>query len=172
MPNDDERELARCAGAGDVLAFSHLVRAHESALRSRLRILAGDMADDLAQETFMAAWRGAASWRQQGSYRSWLFSIAWRRFLSYRRAYKATEPLDAAEEFFVPPSAGVRTEISQALGRLGERERMAALLCFAEGYSHSEAAGVMGVPLGTLKSLVARARSGLVQCLESEHDCA
>ena len=45
---------------------------------------------------------------------------------------------------------------------------MAALLCFANGHSHNEAAMIMDVPLGTLKSLVARARQRLVQCLEDE----
>ena len=54
------------------------------------------------------------------------------------------------------------------MAKLGDRERMAALLCFAEGYSHGDAAGIMDVPLGTLKSLVARARRGLINCLEDE----
>jgi RNA polymerase sigma factor (sigma-70 family) len=126
------------------------------------------MADDLAQETFLAAWRAAATWRQEGSYRSWLFGIAWRRFLSLRRQQSPTEPLESADELSVHACAGTRAEIEQALRRLGERERMAALLCFAEGYSHTEAAKIMGVPLGTLKSLVARARQGLIDCLETE----
>jgi RNA polymerase sigma-70 factor (ECF subfamily) len=133
-----------------------------------LRRLAGDGADDLAQETFLAAWRAAASWRQDGSYRSWLYRIAWRKFLSERRGERPAAPLDAAAGVGVEPSASRRAAIEQAMARLGERERMAALLCFAEGYSHGEAATIMDVPLGTLKSLVARARRGLVECLEDE----
>jgi RNA polymerase sigma factor (sigma-70 family) len=133
-----------------------------------LRRLAGDSADDLAQETFLAAWRAAASWRQDGSYRSWLFRIAWRQFLSHRRKQRPTESLDAVDEAGVDPSAGAHAAISAAMARLGERERMAALLCFAEGYSHGEAAKIMEVPLGTLKTLVARARRGLVECLEDD----
>jgi len=133
-----------------------------------LRRLAGDSAEDLAQETFLAAWRAAASWRQDGSYRSWLFRIAWRQFLSHRRKQRPTEPLDAVDEAGVDPSAVGQAAISAALARLGERERMAALLCFAEGYSHGEAAKIMDVPLGTLKTLVARARRGLVECLEDD----
>lgn len=58
--------------------------------------------------------------------------------------------------------------IDQAMARLPERERMAALLCFAHGHTHGEAAMIMDVPLGTLKSLVARARLRLVACLEDE----
>jgi len=131
-----------------------------------LRRLAGDSADDLAQETFIAAWRAAGSWRQDGSYRSWLLRIAWRQFLSDRRRHRPTEPLEAAENLGADPCAGSRAAIAQAMAKLGERERMAALLCFAEGYSHGEAAKIMDLPLGTLKSLVARARRGLVECLE------
>ena len=133
-----------------------------------LRRLAGDEADDLAQDTFIAAWRAAGSWRQDGSYRSWLLRIAWRQFLSHRRKQRPAEPLEAAETVGVDAGAGEKAAIAQAMARLGERERMAALLCFAEGYSHNEAAAIMALPLGTLKSLVARARRGLMECLEDE----
>ena len=160
--------LARRAAAGELGAFGELVRAHEPALRSMLRRLAGDAADDLAQDTFIAAWRAAASWRQDGSYRSWLYRIAWRQFLSYRRQQRPTEPLEVVQDVGMDNGTGPKAEIAQAMARLGERERMAALLCFAEGYSHGEAADIMCVPLGTLKSLVARARRGLVECLEDE----
>lgn len=135
-----------------------------------LRRLAGDDADDLAQEAFIAAWRHAASWRQDGSYRSWLLRIAWRQFLSNRRKQRPTHPLDMAETMAVGPSADSKARIAQAMARLGERERMAALLCFAEGYSHTEAAKIMDVPLGTLKSLVAKARQGLIACLEIQDE--
>ena len=133
-----------------------------------LRRLAGDDADDLAQEAFIAAWRRAASWRQDGSYRSWLLRIAWRQFLSHRRRQRPTEPIEAAGSFEVAGSADESVDVAKAMARLGETERMAALLCFAEGYSHREASEIMDVPLGTLKSLVARARRGLVECLEDE----
>lgn len=133
-----------------------------------LRRLAGDDADDLAQDTFLIAWRQAASWRREGSYRSWLLRIAWRQFLSLRRKQRPTDPLEHAEGLAVESGASQKAAIEQAMRRLDERERMAALLCFAEGYSHAEAAVVMAVPLGTLKSIVARARRQLVAVLEDE----
>lgn len=61
-----------------------------------------------------------------------------------------------------------RLAIDQALALLPANERMAALLCYAYGYSHSEAAMMMAVPLGTLKSIVARARGKLAASLEDE----
>ena len=125
-----------------------------------------DDADDIAQDTFMAAWRSAAHWRQEGSYRSWLLRIAWRQFLSHRRRQKPTEPIEAAEGIGVQARGDEKAAISQAIARLGARERMAALLCFAEGHSHAEAAMIMQVPLGTLKSLAARAKRELAASLE------
>lgn len=133
-----------------------------------LRRLAGETADDLAQETFLAAWRGSASWRQESSYRAWLFRIAWRQFLTHRRKERTSEPIEAAEDIGVDPRSEETAAINAAMAKLGHRERMAALLCFAEGYSHGEAAAIMNVPLGTLKSLVARARRGLIECLEDD----
>ena len=133
-----------------------------------LRRLAGEDADDLAQETFIAAWRNIASWRGDSGFFEWLARIAWRRFLTHKRRFRADAPLDEAGDIAVAAEAGHRTAIDQAMRRLTKRERMAALLCFAEGYSHGEAAAIMEVPLGTLKSLVSRVRTGLVQCLEDE----
>lgn len=133
-----------------------------------VRRLAGDNADDIAQETFLAAWRSAANWRGDGSYFAWLASIAWRQFLSRRRRERPTEPLDHAQGLASQPDAPRRSAIDQAMGRLSDSERMAALLCFAQGCSHPEAAAIMGIPLGTMKSLVARARGKLIHCLEDE----
>lgn len=133
-----------------------------------LRRLAGDSADDIAQESFLAAWRSAATWRGEGSYFAWLARIAWRQFLSRRRRERPTEPLRRAEHLATEADAPRRSAINQAMARLADRERMAALLCFAQGFSHAEAAAIMDVPLGTLKSLVARARGKLIHCLEDE----
>lgn len=133
-----------------------------------LRRLAADDADDLAQEALVAAWRNIASWRGESGFFPWLATIAWRQFLTQRRRFKAEVHMEAAGDPPVAAEADKSSSIAQAMGRLPDRERMAALLCFAQGYSHGEAAGIMGIPLGTLKSLVARARTGLVQCLEDE----
>lgn len=141
---------------------------HEPKLRAMLRRVAGDHADDIAQEAFLAAWRSSSSWRGDGNYFSWLARIAWRQFLSHKRRERPTEELSEAEHVAIADCPSSRAGIDQAMARLPARERMAAILCFAEGYSHGEAAQIMDVPLGTLKSLAARARRGLVVCLEDE----
>jgi RNA polymerase sigma-70 factor (ECF subfamily) len=126
------------------------------------------MGDDLAQKTFLAAWRAAGSWRGQSSYFPWLARIAWRQFLTHKRTARPLERLDEATTVAVPCENERKAAIDQAMARLPERERMAALLCFAHSHSHGEAAKIMDVPLGTLKSLVARARQRLVQYLEDD----
>jgi len=164
---DQDAALARRAAAGDAVAFTALVRAHEAAVRRFLRRLAGDSADDLAQETFLKAWRLAGHYRGDGRYRAWLMRIAWTQFLAAHRAggrRDAREAAIAPAEARTDPDAAI--DLERALSGLGERERAAALLCFGEGCSHSEAAEIMALPLGTLKSVVARARAALIDRLE------
>ena len=147
------------------------MRRHEGRVRAFLaRLCRGDshLADDLAQETFVKAWRSAAGWRGEGSYEGWLLRIAWRTFLSDRRGRREHDELSEAHGGGETGSPDAAIDVNRALGRLGDRERAAATLCLGEGYSHGEAARIMDVPLGTLKSLVARARTQLVRHLEGD----
>jgi RNA polymerase sigma-70 factor (ECF subfamily) len=143
------------------------VRRHERRVRAFLaRLTRGEGSDDLAQETFLKAWRVASSFRGDGSYEGWLLRIAWRQFLSSRRK-RREEPVEGPDQ--ADPDVGdgnMRIDVERALGRLPARERAAAALCFGEGCSHSEAAAILELPLGTLKSIVARARIELVKHLE------
>lgn len=168
----EETELAGRAAAGDAAAFSQLVRMHEARVRRFLaRLVRGEGADDLAQEVFLKAWRMRASWRGEGSYGGWLMRIAWTSFLTGHRAQGRQQMRDQAAYEDMAASAGTDVnaaiDLARALAGLDDRERAAAQLCFAEGYSHGEAARIMGVPLGTLKSVAARARTRLEQALEA-----
>jgi RNA polymerase sigma factor (sigma-70 family) len=161
--NDDE--LAARAAAGDVAAFTNLVRRHERRVRSFLgRLTRGEGAEDLAQDVFLKAWRTASSWRGEGSYEGWLLRIAWRQFLSSRRGRR--EQAAEAEPAAPAVDANLRIDVERALAQLPARERAAALLCYGEGCSHAEAAAILDLPLGTLKSIVMRARAQLVRQLE------
>lgn len=165
-----EQELAAQAAAGDVAAFTALVRVHEAAVRRFLdRLTRGEGGDDIAQDVFLRAWRSAAAFRGDGSYRGWLLRIAWTEFLASRRAAGRRAARDqAAFELERAPQRDAEAvlDLARALGGLDERERAAASLCFGEGCSHSEAAEIMALPLGTLKSILARARAALASRLE------
>jgi len=165
----DTASAERRAAAGDVAAFGFLVRQHQSALRGYMRRLTRGnhaLAEDLAQETFLEAHRKIAQFQGHGSFSGWLYAIAWSRFLMETRKRKL-EPLDEMDERVAPQvDPGLKLDLEKALALLRPPERSALTLCFALGMPHEEAAEVMQVPLGTLKSHVARGREKLKTLLK------
>ena len=161
--------LLALATAGDHAAFEALVRQRQSPLRGFLRRLTrGDhaLADDLAQETFLEAWRKIEQFRGEGTFASWLARIAYRRYLMWVRQRKL-EPLDEEADIAdATPSPDQRLDLEKAMTKLSLPERAALTLCYAQEYTHEEAAEIMGLPLGTLKSHVARGREKLLKLLE------
>jgi RNA polymerase sigma-70 factor (ECF subfamily) len=162
----NEEGLAKRAAQGDAAAFAVLVRQHQSRLRGFLRRLTrGDasLADDLAQETFLEAWRKLGQFRGEGSFAGWLLRIAWTRYLMEARRRKL-EPLEEADE---PGDARealtmeARLDLESAMRRLSPGERAGLTLCYALGYSNDEASSILDMPLGTLKSHIARGRAKL-----------
>jgi RNA polymerase sigma-70 factor, ECF subfamily len=161
---NDAASAERRAATGDVAAFGALVRQHQSSVRGFLRRLTRGnhaLADDLAQDTFLEAHRKIAQFQGHGSFTGWLYAIAWSRFLMENRKRKL-EPLDDMDERVAPEiDPAIKLDLEKAMAMLRAPERSALTLCFALGMPHEEAATVMGVPLGTLKSHVARGREKL-----------
>lgn len=167
-----DEALAAQARRGSLAAYEALVRRHQAVVRGFLRRLAGDpaLADDLAQDVFVASWRKIDSFEGRGTYRSWLCRIAYTTFLQDRRA-QAARTRREADLAPVPhggggPDAGL--DLQRAFALLSHEQRAAVTLCYGEGLSHSEAAEVLGMPLGTLKSHVLRGRERLVALLGAE----
>jgi RNA polymerase sigma-70 factor (ECF subfamily) len=159
--------LARKAAAGDAAAFGVLVRLHQSRLRGfLLRMTKGNaaLADDVAQETFLEAFRKIGQFGQ-GSFFGWLCAIAYSRFLMEARK-RRLEPLDETQDMAddapeAESASLTRIDLERAMARLTPAQRAALTLCFALGMSHEEAASTLNVPLGTLKSHVNRGRERL-----------
>ena len=132
-------------------------------MRSFLSRVAGSDADDLAQEALVRAWTRARDYRGQGSYAAWVMGIGWRLFLDQRRTARRREALAAGDEAATSsdprPAIDAAIDAGRLLAGLTPQERAALTLCFGHGWSHGEAAEIMGVPLGTLKSLVLRGRA-------------
>ena len=168
-------ELAtRVAGFDDQAAFQQLVQRHQAATRGFLRrLLAGDhgTADDLAQETFLLAYRKLASWQASGSFSSWLHAIAYRQFLQHTRKHGRqqvmAEPPDGG--FDPTPSMDAEILLPLLLRQVGTEERACLTLAYAVGMSHAEIVAVTGLALGTVKSHIFRGRQKLQQWLK-EHD--
>lgn len=154
--HDEDLALSRRAAAGDALAFRLLVEKHEAPLRAFLTHMAGPtIADDIAQDAFLKAWRNAGQFDGRSAYRTWLTRIAWRCRIDQLRREKAVEA-DAAPQ---PGCGAEQAEVRDMLARLSDSERAALVLCDGHGWTHVEAAELLGLPLGTLKSTAARARA-------------
>ncbi|WP_278190168.1 RNA polymerase sigma factor [Sphingopyxis sp. YF1] len=162
---DEDWALNQRVVAGDRAAFQLLVLRHEGRLRAFLSRAAGSEADgdDLAQDALVRAWHRAADYRGQGSYAAWVMGIGWRLFLDQRRTAKRRALLalrdDAPADSNPHPASDAAIDAGRLLATLSAQERAALTLCFGHGWSHGEAAAIMGVPLGTLKSLVLRGRA-------------
>lgn len=158
--NDEDLALSKRAERGDGVAFAMLVEKHERPLRAFLaRSFGPDVADDIAQDAFLKAWRAAGQYDGRARYSTWLTRIAWRCRLDVLRRHRPDEMPEAP----VAPAAGLAAEVDDMLGRLSENERVSLVLCEGHGWTHFEAAQLLGLPLGTLKSMVARAK---VKCRE------
>jgi len=156
-PNEEDLALSRRAAGGDGAAFAMLVGKYEAPLRAFLARLAGaEIADDVAQDAFLRAWRSAGQYDGRARYSTWLTRIAWRcRLDELRRRRPAAETSSDA----VDTTPGRSAEVGDMLARLSESERAALILCEGHGWTHAEAAELLDAPLGTVKSTVARAKS-------------
>ncbi|MBI1405843.1 MAG: sigma-70 family RNA polymerase sigma factor [Caulobacter sp.] len=173
--SDDDAALVRAARTGSVSAFNQLVRRHQQPLRAFLRRVCDNPADadDLAQASFVLAWCRLARFDEDRVFRSWLFGIAWRKCREQRRGWLrrlAREGYAAMTSETSPViDPGARLDLAAAAARLPATQRAAVLLCFGSGFSHTEAAEALGLPLGTLKSHLARARRDLIEMLGDDH---
>lgn len=182
----DEAALVREAQAGDLAAFNRLILEYQGlAYNVALRVMGDeDSAADATQEAFVSAFKGLRRFRG-GSFRSWLLRIVTNACYDElrRRKRRPTRSLDAlteTHEYEVggalagrsepPESAAERTELNRALQHclmgLAPEFRVVAVLVDVQDFDYQEAAQVIGKPLGTVKSRLARARAKLRDCLQ------
>ncbi|HRO32684.1 MAG TPA: RNA polymerase sigma factor [Brevundimonas sp.] len=173
----DEAEWVRRAQGGSDVAFARLVQQHQAPVRAFLRRTLGGgwaEADDVAQDTFIAAWTTLRALKEPARFRSWLLGVAWRRAQDHIRSRRRGAARDAAwlEAAETPPGVSHedRMAMARAMGDLAPDVRACVALCLADGWSHSEAASALGLPLGTVKSHVARGRTRLLAALGGSDD--
>jgi RNA polymerase sigma-70 factor (ECF subfamily) len=157
--------VARVIATDDRHAFAELVRRHQSALRGFLRRLTGGdaaLADDLAQETFIEAYRSIRKYAGASGFSTWLLGIGYNRFRQYCRKRRETPVAEVPEQADAAlPEFGTALDVREAVARLRGEERTALYLCYEQGLSHEEAADVVGCPVGTLKTHILRAKQAL-----------
>jgi RNA polymerase sigma-70 factor, ECF subfamily len=158
----DDDELIAALAAGDEVALRELFNRHAPILAARLRaVLPPSDVEDVLQETFLAAWKGASSYRPEGRAGGWLWVIARNQAaLLLRRRGPHTQSLDtgtleAGTQLDPAEAALVRADIAAALtGPDGDLLR----LMYVEDRPVAEVAALLGVPAGTVKSRAHRAR--------------
>lgn len=165
-----DEELLGGLAAQDLSALGALYDRHSRAAHALAYRILGDAeaAEDVVQDAFLAAWRGVETFRRErGSVRGWLLSITHHRAVDLLRRRTTFRPtsLDVATQresdadTFVEADRNVRgAAVRQALSTLPPPQRAAIELAYFGGYTQSELAELLGVPLGTIKG---RMRIGL-----------
>jgi RNA polymerase sigma factor (sigma-70 family) len=171
----DQQLIARVITHKDQHAFAQLVLRYQSQLRLWARRLCdGDihLADDLAQEAFIKAYAALPGFRGDAKFSTWLyritFNIAAQRWRTKKLQWcEADENLDTPADTCELQQFAARQDINAALRQLKPAQQLAICLCFEDGFSHEEAADIMKIPLGTLKTHVARGKQKLQALLSS-----
>jgi len=170
-PASLDEALVKAAQGGSAEAFSRLVERHQQAVRAFLRRACGDwaQADDLAQETFLAAWSRIGRLKAGASVRAWLCGIGYNKHLTAIRSAGRERARGAAyeadREVSLEAAPEDRLALERAMAGLPAEQRACVALCLAAEFSHAEAAEALGMPLGTVKSHVSRGRARLLQAL-------
>ena len=173
---DPDRAAVEDARAGDSGAFEALVLRYQTRIVNYASAMIHDAgaAEDVAQETFVRAWRGLGRFRGESSFKTWLYRIATNvaRTQLDRRGRQAritdrslddeAEPLQAGDVQSPAPDAETtlvaREAIDRALAELPDELRLALILRDVEGLDYKEIAGATGAPIGTVESRIFRAR--------------
>jgi RNA polymerase sigma-70 factor (ECF subfamily) len=125
---------------------------------------AGDSAEDIAQETLLHGREHREQLRDEAKLEAWLRRIAARRTFEHLRRRRRDDTQEP-ERAFIPVDASISIDVSAAITRLPERERVAVVLVYGVGYEQHEAAQVMNVTRGTVATLLHRARKHLAELL-------
>lgn len=174
-PPASDRELIAAHRAGDDHAFGELVRRHRDRMWAvALRTLRDpEEAADAVQDACLSAFRAAAGFRGDAEVGTWLHRIVINACLMRIRARppgrEVPLPDHDTADLAAPGNAytdrELRMDIEQALARLPEEQRLPILLVEVEGLSVTEAAGMLGIAAGTVKSRCSRGRTRLAVLL-------
>ena len=182
MKNDDRR-LARLAGQGDQDAFAQLVERYTGLVYSLALRRVGNHhdAEDLTQSVFWKAWKALPSFREEAAFSTWLYRMTANAVTDFLRqkgrreaplslddpdlpqtAHPGPSPAEQAQE------AERREALHRAIDALPDQARSVLLLRELQGLSYEEIAAALDLPLGTVRSRLARARGALAKSLREQ----
>ena len=174
VEDPDHGLIARMA-ACEAAALRELYSRHGPDIHAYLWSKLGNrpLAEEVLQDVMLAAWQGASGFRGESRVRTWLFTIAHNRALNAMRRKRPAQSRREPDTIAAPPAPEMEqavdtADLRAALSRLPANQRATLQLVFAHGLSMSEVATVMGVPPGTVKSRLHRAKRALRRSLEGE----
>ena len=156
---------------GNRRAFDQLVVRYQSPVRRFfLHQTLGDepLSDDLAQDTFIKAWRNIGSFRAMSSFQTWLMRIAYNVFYDYVRNRKTTSDIDNVAEPMTNGNSNpsLQMDLSHALSLLKPDERTCITLQLVDGYKIDQIAKITDMKEGTVKSILFRGKEKLTKYLK------
>jgi RNA polymerase sigma-70 factor (ECF subfamily) len=178
-PACDDAGLLRRISQGDEDAMASFYREHGRVVFAQVLLVAGErvLAEEIVQDTMLAVWRGAGSFRGESSVRSWVIAIARRQTRDRLRGHRLRVVDDAflADQPGSGPGPEVmaldRAELAEVRGAirdLAPAHREVLGLAFGSGLSLPEVAGVLEIPVGTVKSRLTAARTALNRILDEK----
>ncbi|MCI0521388.1 MAG: sigma-70 family RNA polymerase sigma factor [Chloroflexi bacterium] len=165
-------QLLNLAAQGDEQAFAELYQRFSAAIYRYLLHMVFDeiAAEELLQDVFVGAWRGARRFREQSSVKTWLFRIAHHQAVSWLRRRRETERFEHEEAGDDPEQAAMenwrRDAVRRAVAGLSTDHRAVVELAYYHGLAYAEIAEVMACPVGTVKSRMSHARRYLDEALK------
>ncbi len=166
--------IARCVAADDRYAFGQLVETYSEPLkRFLISLTRGDamLADDLAQETFLKAYLAIRSLEGVARFKTWLFRIAYREYLTHLRRLSPSESIDDLDIADPGIDSEIRVSddsIQAAIDALPAPQRAVVRLFYFEQFSIARISAVTSMPQGTVKSYLNRARHRLAALLNNQ----
>ena len=176
LSDKTEDDLIALAKQGDRQAFGELVRCHREGVINVVYRMCGDvnLAEDMAQEAFIRAWRHLNTYRPRASFRSWVYRIATNAALDELRREKETVDVEALP--LAASNEGLEATVErheraalvqQAVLSLPPASRAVVILREYEGLSYREIADTLEIPMGTVMSRLNYARGRLVELLSA-----
>ena len=175
----EEKDLIRRAGQGDSDAFRQLVETYQAPVyRLALRMCGGDaaLAEDAAQEAFLAAWRGLPRFRGDSRFSTWLYRLTTNAAIDWLRREKRHRGMDDVTDLELPDDgpgpqdqaeqAETQQTVRRALGQLSEEHRQVLLLRYMQELDYAEIAAALEISEGTVKSRISRAKMRLRELLD------
>jgi RNA polymerase sigma-70 factor, ECF subfamily len=178
-PACDDAGLLRRIGQGDEDAMAAFYREHGRVVFAQVLLVVGErvLAEEIVQDAMLAVWRGADSFRGESSVRSWVIAIARRQTRDRLRArrlrvvddtYLANQPGPGPGPEVTALDRAELAEVRGAIRELAPAHREVLGLAFGAGLSLPEVAGVLEIPVGTVKSRLTAARTALNRILNEK----